>query len=175
MLLALFSSSILLIVAAAALDVSLRWEWLPAMLVVTVLAQSAMFFILYVVALKIHQMDAYNAVVGVMYVLMMFLSSMFYPLSPLPGWFQAVLSLRDSQDREVAFADDFRFDPDPVLFVKIPATGEYEIEIHDSIFRGREDFVYRIAISEQPFAKSIFPLGGREGAWAYARVRCAAT
>lgn len=89
-LLALFSSTILLVVAAAALDVSVRWQWLPAMLVVTVLAQSAMFFILYVVAIKIPQMDAYNAVVGVMYVLMMFLSSMFYPLSNLPGWFQVV-------------------------------------------------------------------------------------
>jgi hypothetical protein len=81
----------------------------------------------------------------------------------VPGWFQAVLALRDGQGREVAFADDFRFDPDPVLFVKIPATGEYEVEIHDSIFRGREDFVYRVTISEQPFVKSLFPLGGRAG------------
>lgn len=89
-LLALFSSAILLIVAAAALDVSVRWEWLPATLAITLFAQSALFFVLYVVAIKIHQMDAYNAVVGVMYVLMMFLSSMFYPLSTLPGWFQGV-------------------------------------------------------------------------------------
>ena len=81
----------------------------------------------------------------------------------VPGWFQAVLSLRDGGGREVAFADDYRFDPDPVLFVKIPATDLYEIEIHDSIFRGREDFVYRITISEQPFVKSLFPLGGPEG------------
>ena len=57
-LLALFSSTILLVVAAAALDVSLRWEWLPAMLIITVFAQSALFFVLYVVAIKIHQMDA---------------------------------------------------------------------------------------------------------------------
>jgi len=55
-----------------------------------VFAQAAMFFIFYVVAIKIHQMDAYNAIVGVMYVLMMFLSSMFYPLQTMPGWFQAV-------------------------------------------------------------------------------------
>lgn len=89
-LLALFSSTVLLTVAATALNVSLRWEWLPAMLVVTVFAQAAMFFIFYVVAIRIHQMDAYNAVVGVMYVLMMFLSSMFYPLQTMPGWFKAV-------------------------------------------------------------------------------------
>jgi ABC-2 type transport system permease protein len=89
-LLALFSSTVLLVVAAAFLNVSLRWEWLAAMLMVTVLAQSAMFFIFYVVAIKIHQMDAYNAIVGVMYVLMMFLSSMFYPLATMPGWFQVV-------------------------------------------------------------------------------------
>ena len=36
--------------------------------------------------------------------------------------------------------------------------------IHDGIYRGREDFVYRITIGELPFVTSIFPLGGRVGA-----------
>ncbi|MHC4597896.1 MAG: PPC domain-containing protein [Planctomycetota bacterium] len=81
----------------------------------------------------------------------------------VPGWFQAVLTLRDGQGREVAYADDFRFDPDPVLFYEIPETGIYKVEIHDSIYRGRDDFVYRIALSQGPFIKSVFPLGGRSG------------
>ena len=54
--------------------------------------------------------------------------------------------------------------PDPVLLCEIPADGEYVLTVQDSIFRGREDFVYRLTVGELPFMTSIFPLGGREGA-----------
>ena len=37
------------------------------------------------------------------------------------------------------------------------------LELKDAIFRGREDFVYRLAIGELPFITSFFPLGGRVG------------
>ncbi len=86
-----------------------------------------------------------------------------YLADAVPGWFQAVLALYDARGKEVAFVDDYRFNPDPVLFYKIPENGEYELEIRDSIYRGREDFVYRIAVSEQPFITQTFPLGGRAG------------
>jgi hypothetical protein len=33
------------------------------------------------------------------------------------------------------------------------------VEIKDAIYRGREDFVYRIAIGEFPFITSIYPVG----------------
>jgi len=81
----------------------------------------------------------------------------------VPGWFQATVALYDAKGNEVAFADDYRFDPDPVLFYRIPQDGEYELEIHDSIYRGREDFVYRIAVGQLPFITGMFPLGGRSG------------
>ena len=79
----------------------------------------------------------------------------------VPGWFQAVVALYDAKGREVAFADDYRFDPDPVLFYQVPEDGEYELEVRDAIYRGREDFVYRIAVGELPFITQAFPLGGR--------------
>jgi len=82
----------------------------------------------------------------------------------VPGWFQAVVALYDARGKEVAYADDWRFDPDPVLFCKVPATGEYVLEVRDAIYRGREDFVYRIAIGELPFITRAFPLGGTAGA-----------
>ena len=37
------------------------------------------------------------------------------------------------------------------------------IEISDALYRGREDFVYRITLGELPFVTSIFPLGGKAG------------
>ncbi|MHC4630052.1 MAG: hypothetical protein ACYS9C_02130 [Planctomycetota bacterium] len=86
-----------------------------------------------------------------------------YLADAVPGWFQATLALYDAVGKEVAFADDYRFNPDPVLFYRIPRNGEYELEVRDSIYRGREDFVYRIAVSEQPFVTQVFPLGGRAG------------
>ncbi|MHC5037593.1 MAG: hypothetical protein ACYTHM_09790 [Planctomycetota bacterium] len=81
----------------------------------------------------------------------------------VPGWFQAILTIRDGNDREIAYADDYRFDPDPVLYFEVPETGIYKIDIYDSIYRGRDDFVYRISVSEGPFIKSLFPLGGQSG------------
>ncbi len=87
-----------------------------------------------------------------------------YIADAVPGWFQATIRLLDKEGKELAYDDDYRFDPDPVLHYVIPADGQYLIEIHDSIYRGREDFVYRIAMGELPFVTSIFPLGGKAGA-----------
>ncbi len=81
----------------------------------------------------------------------------------VPGWFQAVLAVYDAAGKELAFADDYRFDPDPVLLFEVPADGVYELEVRDSIYRGREDFVYRVALGELPFIAQVFPLGGRAG------------
>ena len=86
-----------------------------------------------------------------------------YISDAVPGWFQATLSLTDSQGREVQYADHFLFHPDPVLYYEIPEDGAYTLEIHDSVYRGREDFVYRIEMGELPFVTGIFPLGGRTG------------
>lgn len=62
----------------------------------------------------------------------------------VPGHFQAVLEVTDKDKKTVAFADDYFFDPDPLLSFKAPADGEYTLTVRDAIYRGREDFVYRI-------------------------------
>ncbi len=86
-----------------------------------------------------------------------------YLADAVPGWFQATLSLHDPEGDEVAFADDYRFDPDPVMFYEVPEDGEYLLDIRDAIYRGREDFVYRVTVGEQPFITQMFPLGGPAG------------
>ena len=78
----------------------------------------------------------------------------------VPGWFQAALTLYDAQGKVLAYDDNFRFHPDPVLYYQIPEDGQYTAEIKDALYRGRQDFVYRIALGELPFITSIFPLGG---------------
>jgi hypothetical protein len=86
-----------------------------------------------------------------------------YVADGVPGWFQAVLRLRDANGRELAYNDDFRFNPDPLIYFEVPDDGEYVLSINEALFRGRESFVYRITVGEVPFVSSIFPLGGRVG------------
>jgi len=62
----------------------------------------------------------------------------------VPGNFQPVLEVKDETGKSLAFADDNYFDPDPVLNFTAPADGLYTLEIRDALYRGREDFVYRI-------------------------------
>jgi len=83
-----------------------------------------------------------------------------YLADAVPGWFQAAMTLYDAEGNEVAFSGGFRNQPDPVLAYKVPKDGEYVLEIKDALYRGREDFVYRIEAGELPFVTSIFPLGG---------------
>jgi hypothetical protein len=87
-----------------------------------------------------------------------------YLADAVPGWFQATLALCDADGKELSYDDDYRFHPDPVLHYEVPRDGEYMIEIKDALYRGREDFVYRISLGELPFVTNIFPLGGRAGA-----------
>jgi hypothetical protein len=87
-----------------------------------------------------------------------------YIADAVPGWFQPVLALYDAQGRELEYSDDFRFMPDPVIVFEVPKDGEYVFAIQDSIYRGREDFVYRITVGELPFVTSLFPLGAQVGA-----------
>jgi len=82
----------------------------------------------------------------------------------VPGWFQPVLSIHDASGKELAYADDYRFRPDPVIRFEVPKDGEYTFAITDAIHRGREDFIYRVTVGELPFVTSIFPLGAKSGA-----------
>jgi len=84
-----------------------------------------------------------------------------YLSDAVPGWFQAAVTLLDGDGKQVAYEDDFRFHPDPLLHCEIPKDGEYTLEVRDALYRGREDFVYRVAIGELPYVTGIFPLGGQ--------------
>ena len=86
-----------------------------------------------------------------------------YLADAVPGWFESVLTIYDAKGKELASGERFRLKPDPVIHFEVPRDGEYTMEIHDSIFRGREDFVYRLAIGELPLVTGIFPLGGKLG------------
>ncbi len=89
----------------------------------------------------------------------------------VPGWFQPVVKLTNSKGAEVAFADDYRTSPDPVLRFTIDKTDDYTLSIHDAIFRGREDFNFRIQLGEIPFVESIYPITAKVGESSYIEVK----
>ncbi|MEI6754236.1 MAG: hypothetical protein WCK78_13840 [Paludibacter sp.] len=81
----------------------------------------------------------------------------------VPGWFQSVISLKNSKGKEVAYCDDFRYNVDPTIIMKIPENDTYTLSIHDAIYRGREDFTYRIELGEIPFVQSVYPAAAKVG------------
>lgn len=89
-----------------------------------------------------------------------------YIADGVPGWFQASLTLYDSRGKELAYVDDFRHHPDPLLVYRVEQDGEYLVEIKDALYRGRDDFVYRLSIGALPHVTHIFPLGGQRNSQA---------
>ena len=49
-----------------------------------------------------------------------------YLADAVPGWFEAVLVIKDAHGKEVATAERYRFRPDPVLHFEVPAGQLYE-------------------------------------------------
>jgi hypothetical protein len=86
-----------------------------------------------------------------------------YLADAVPGWCEAVLTIYDSKGKTLASEERFRFKPDPVIRFEVPRDGNYTVEIHDSLYRGREDFVYRLTLGELPFVTGVFPLGDKAG------------
>jgi len=84
-----------------------------------------------------------------------------YLADAVPGWFQPVMTIYDSDGGEMASAQSGRFAPDPVLLFEVKKSGDYRLEIRDALRRGREDFVYRVTAGSIPFVTGIYPLGGR--------------
>ena len=86
-----------------------------------------------------------------------------YIADAVPGWFQPVLALYDARGKELAYDDDDRFKPDPVIRYRGARDGEYTFTITDALYRGREDFVYRVTIGELPLVCEYLPAGPGAG------------
>lgn len=85
-----------------------------------------------------------------------------YLADAVPGWFQASLRLYDEKGNSVFYVDDYQNSPDPTMVYEVKKSGVYIVEIKDALYRGRDDFVYRIDIGELPHIKAIFPCGGNQ-------------
>lgn len=88
LLLAVIGSILAVILGVLGLKANIRWDLLPLTAAIVITATAGWFFLFSVFAIKLARMDAFNTVLSATYILLMFLSSMFYPLSDLPVWFR---------------------------------------------------------------------------------------
>lgn len=89
-LLSVLGSVLVIAVGATTLDVPLRWDLLPLTVILVIGATAAWFFMFSAFAISLQRMDAFNTVTSAAYILLMFFSSMFYPLAGLPAWFRGI-------------------------------------------------------------------------------------
>jgi ABC-2 type transport system permease protein len=85
-LMSLVQSALLLICARQLLDVPIRFGFLPLILVGVVIGTAGWFFCLSIVTFLIRRNDTFNLVINAIYFVLMFVSSLFYPLEQLPDW-----------------------------------------------------------------------------------------
>jgi len=88
LLVAVIGSILALVAGVLVMNTSVRWDLLPLTAAIVIVATAEWFFLFSVFAIKLDRMDAFNTLLSATYILLMFLSSMFYPLDDLPAWFR---------------------------------------------------------------------------------------
>lgn len=87
-LLSAMGSLITIVLGALTMHVTVRWSWLPVTLFVVMCTTAGWFFLFSILAIRLARMDAFNTLTSAAYIILMFLSSMFYPIEQLPAWFR---------------------------------------------------------------------------------------
>ena len=87
--LALAQAALTLAAARFLLHVPLAGTHVLLLVLMLALGPSAWFYVYAALALRIRRNDAFNAVTSILYFVLIFVSSMFYPTEPLPRWFAA--------------------------------------------------------------------------------------
>jgi len=78
--------SLTLAAAVWILGVNLQWQFFFVVLVGLVVGIAGWFFCLAILAFRVRRNDTFNTVLNVAYFVLMFTSSMFYPLDSVPSW-----------------------------------------------------------------------------------------
>lgn len=79
-----------IILGAMTMNIALRWAWLPVTLLLVVCTTAGWFFFFSILAIRVARMDSFNTLTSAAYIILMFLSTMFYPMDQLPAWFRTL-------------------------------------------------------------------------------------
>jgi ABC-type multidrug transport system permease subunit len=89
LLLGIVQAAITVAASWAILGVPVRADLAPLLILGVVGGTAGWFFFYAIFALTIRRNDLFNTVNSIFYFVFLFVSSMFYPLEPLPSWFRA--------------------------------------------------------------------------------------
>jgi ABC-2 type transport system permease protein len=92
-LLSIAQAALTIALGVLLLDTAVHWASVPAALAGVALGTAGWFFFLSTVALRIRRNDMFNTFINVAYFVLMFASSMFYPLDGLPVWLRLVAAV----------------------------------------------------------------------------------
>jgi ABC-2 type transport system permease protein len=87
--LAFVQAALTLGIGAGLLGLRLDAARLPLLAALVAIGVTGWFFVYSSIALRIRRNDVFNSVTNISYFVLMFASSVFYPLAPLPAWFRA--------------------------------------------------------------------------------------
>ncbi|MHB8524375.1 MAG: PPC domain-containing protein [Limisphaerales bacterium] len=72
------------------------------------------------------------------------------------------LAILDAAGKELAHNEDYH-GFDSFIDFRVPADGDYLVQLRDFQFRGGADYKYRLVAGATPYVDSVFPLGGQRG------------
>lgn len=124
-LVALGRGTMCLLVATFFLRIPLDWRLLPLLLAGMVVGTAGWYFLLMNFALRIRRNDVFNTLIEMSFFFLLFASSMYYPLEPLPGWLRAA-----------ARANPITWQADVLRFATLGIGGGQELAIEAVLFCG---------------------------------------
>lgn len=89
-IMALAQMSLTLTAAYVILGIHINVALLPLTVLAVMAGIAGWFFALSIVAFSIRRNDTFNTIINVAYFVLMFISSMFYPLDAVPGWLKYI-------------------------------------------------------------------------------------
>ncbi len=87
-LLSVLGSLLAVALGVVAMKAPVRWDRLPLTTGIIIVTTAGWFFLFSVFAIRLKRMDAFNTLTSAAYILLMFFSTMFYPIAALPAWFR---------------------------------------------------------------------------------------
>jgi ABC-2 type transport system permease protein len=124
-LLSLGQCAVTILAGNVLLSIDISWANAPFIVTGILLGTAGWFFFLTPFALRIRRNDMFNTFINVVYFVLMFASSMFYPLEQLPSWLQII-----------SYANPLTWHTDVLRYAAVSIGSFNEIVIEATAFLG---------------------------------------